>query len=217
MLVYSGQVFFGDVNASPTQYFEYWQPRRFGYTRHDFPTSSNPYANVMGKGYDVDRGPWVVGDFGVSGNRFGDYVGSGEEASVFNDVANSGKILKVGEFYRDLPALKSHVPAFIEKKNIVPLQEPLKFIGIVDRDGHPFPVFSQTKLQSLGNISSEEFNKVYLPQLQEALRPYGFTGDGISKGFSDGVRTLVDLKPENMGLTSQGKIRFFDVDMIGGH
>ena len=116
-----------------------------------------------------------------------------------------------------LPTLKSYVPAFIEKKNAVPLQEPLRFMGIVDRDGYPFPVFSQNKLQSLGNVPTEEFNRVYLPQVQEALRPYGFTGDGISTGFSDGVRTLVDMKPENIGLTSQGKIRFFDVDMIGEH
>lgn len=30
--------FFGDVNASPTQYFEYWEPLRFGYMRREFPT-----------------------------------------------------------------------------------------------------------------------------------------------------------------------------------
>lgn len=29
--------YYGDVNASPTKYFEYYEPKRFGYLRKDFP------------------------------------------------------------------------------------------------------------------------------------------------------------------------------------
>ena len=27
----------GDLNSAPTKYFEYWEPKRFGYVRRDFP------------------------------------------------------------------------------------------------------------------------------------------------------------------------------------
>ncbi len=33
----------GDLNAAPTKYFEYWEPRKFGYMRKDFPIDNNPY------------------------------------------------------------------------------------------------------------------------------------------------------------------------------
>ena len=29
--------YYGDVNASPAKYFEYWEPKKFGYVRKDFP------------------------------------------------------------------------------------------------------------------------------------------------------------------------------------
>lgn len=113
---------------------------------------------------------------------------------------------------KTLQGLKPVVERFVSSRNAVPLQEPIKLQGIVDIKGQPFPVFSQTRLKPLGNMSLAEFNNTYLKQLQEALRPYGYTGDGITANFSNGTRTLSDIKPENMGLDKDGRLRLFDVD-----
>lgn len=34
--------YYGDVNASPTQFFEYWKPAKIGYFKYEFPKSNNP-------------------------------------------------------------------------------------------------------------------------------------------------------------------------------
>ena len=40
----------------------------------------------------------------------------------------------------------------------------------------------------------------------------GYKGDGIKENFTNGIKTLVDLKPENIGIDKQDRIRFIDVD-----
>lgn len=203
--------YYGDTNASPTQFFEYWEPRRFGYMRKDFPKSDNPWATFLGNGYRVERGNWDS-SLGVDGKRFGDYIGSGSEQTVFEDLSAPDQVLKVGDFYhKDLSKLRKFVSDFEKERNAIPLQEPIRFEGIVDREDYPYPVFSQPRLQPLGKMSTAEFNKTYLQQLQEELLPFGFTGDGVNTGFTNGLQILTDMKPENMGLTSDGKLRFFDV------
>lgn len=163
--------------------------------------------------YNVDRGGWES-SLGVAGERFGDYIGSGSEQTVFQDTSNPQNVLKVvdgGMNESNLPDLKNTVERYISSRNSVPLQEPIKFEGIVDSNGQPIPVFSQFKLKSLGEMSSAEFNKSYMPLLQRALSSYGYIGDGINTNFSNGKRNLIDIKPENMGFDSNGNLRFFDV------
>lgn len=208
--------YYGDVNASPTQFFEYWEPRRFGYMRRSFPESDNPWATFLGNGYNVDRGEWES-SLGIDGKRFGDYIGSGSEQTVFNDASNPNTVLKVAneDFNeKELPGLKEGVERFVSSRNSVPLQEPINFSGIVDIKGQPYPVFSQRKLKPLGEISSAEFNRTYTPLIRDALRHYGYTGDGVNSNFSNGYRTLIDIKPDNVGFDMDGNLRFFDVDYI---
>lgn len=54
----------GDLNSAPTKYFEYWEPKRFGYVRRDFPQQQfqselnwdpqNWFGNRINGSYDKD-------------------------------------------------------------------------------------------------------------------------------------------------------------------
>ena len=66
--------YYGELNSAPIRYFEYWEPKRFGYIRRDFPVDTNPYHNLMGRGYTVNRGSWMESNLGVEGEKFGKYV-----------------------------------------------------------------------------------------------------------------------------------------------
>lgn len=207
--------YYGELNSTPTRYFEYWEPKMFGYMRREFPVDTNPYHNLMGRGYTVDRGNWMESDLGVEGEKFGKYVGSGGEQTVFEDTTNPNNVLKAyHDTYTKTPeGLQDLVNDYL-RRNSIPLQEHVSFTGYVKQDGYVYPVFNQGRLLPLGSMSNAEFNAKYLPLLQKSLKPYGYTGDGISSEFTNGVYTLVDIKPENMGLTPTGELRFLDVDWV---
>lgn len=210
--------YYGELNSTPTKYFEYWEPMRLGYMRKDFPVDTNPYHNFMGRGYKVDRGSWTDSDLGIEGENFGKYVGSGGEQTVFEDLTNTNNVLKVynDTYAKSVEDLRPLVNSYLQR-NTVPMQQPVSFTGYVKDNSSFYPVFSQGKLQPL-RISNAEYTKQYLPLVQEALNKAGYSGDGINTEFSNGTKTLVDLKADNMGLTPEGKLKFFDVDFItNGH
>ncbi len=202
----------GDLNAAPTKYFEYWEPRKFGYMRKDFPIDNNPYHNLMGTGYNVDRGAWTESSLGVQGERFGEYLGSGGEQTVFEDLNDKENVLKVyhDTYTKDMPGLEALVNSYLQR-NSVPLQSQASFSGYVKDGTLLYPVFSQERVQPLGKMSNAEYTKKYLPLIQEALESFGYSGDGINSEFTNGVSTLVDIKPENVGFTPSNDLRFFDV------
>ena len=41
-----------------------------------------------------------------------------------------------------------------------------------------------------------------------------YSGDGITSEFTNGINTLIDIKPDNVGTTPSGELKFFDVDLI---
>ena len=207
--------YYGELNLTPTKYFEYWEPKRFGYMRRDFPVDTNLYHNLMGRGYTVDRGSWMESDLGIEGERFGKYVDSGGEQTVFEDLANEGRLLKVynDTNVKDMKGLESLVDSYLQR-NSIPLQLPASFTGYIKKDSYLYPVFGQEKVRSLKGISNAEYIKNYLPLVQEALNNAGYEGDGKTTEFTNGVHTLVDLKPDNIGLDSSGDLRFLDVDLV---
>lgn len=206
--------YYGELNFAPTRYFEYWEPKRFGYVRRNFPTDTNPYHNFMGRGYKINRGSWVDSDLGVDGETFGKYIGSGGEQTVFEDLSNKDNVLKVynDTYAKSIEDLTPVVESYLQR-NTIPLQQPLSFNGYIKEGLYFYPVFNQMKLQPL-QTSNAEYQTKYLPLIQKALNSAGYSGDGLTTEFSNGIKTLVDIKPENMGLTSSGDIRFFDVDFI---
>lgn len=201
--------FYGDINAAPSQFFEYYEPKLIGYMRKDFPKSNNPYSNFMGNGYKVNRGNWEESSLGVKGKDFGEYIGSGSEQAVFNNKSNPETVLKVYEdtYRTKLDEVKQLVSDFENRRNNIPLQEQIKFVGLIDNNGNPYPVFQQNKLLPL-----KSFDKKSILQLQKELEKYGYKGDLKNKGFSNGQKTLSDLKPENVGYDSNGNLKFIDVD-----
>lgn len=207
---------FGDLNGAPTKYFEYWIPQRFGYMRYNFPKSNNPFGNFMRTGFTVDRGSWMESDLGVTGNRFGKYIGAGGEQTVFEDLGNPNKVLKVynDTYVKDMEGLKGLV-ADLNKRNQAPLSEPIGMEGFIvnDLNNHRFlyPVFNQNRLTPL-KVSHLEYMNNYFPLLQKELGRYGYKDTGSGHTFTDGTRVISDVKPENIGLNSEGKLRFIDTD-----
>ena len=168
----------------------------------------------MGEGYTVDRGAWVESDLGVKGSRFGKYIGSGGEQTVYEDLVNPDKVLKIynDTKVKDLSELKK-LSASLNRRNQVPLQEPINMEGFITRGNYLYPVYSQNKLKTL-DMPSAEFRKSCLPLIKNELLPFGYQGDGINSPFTDGTRTLIDIKPEDIGVNPEGKLRFFDVDLV---
>lgn len=188
---------------------------RFGYMRRNFPVDNNPYHNLMGRGFTVDRGAWTESNLGVQGERFGEYIGSGGEQTVFQDKASPNNVLKVynDTNTKDMNGLTSLVNSYLDR-NSIPLQEQASFEGYIKQNDNIYPVFSQGKLHSLGKMSNTEFSKKILPSIHDLLKQYGYSGDGITSEFTNGINTLIDIKPDNVGTTPSGELKFFDVDLI---
>ena len=207
--------YYGELNSTPTRYFEYWEPQKIGYIRKNFPVDTNPYHNLMGKGYSVERGNWVESKLGVEGEQFGKYIGSGGEQTVFEDLAHDNKVLKVYHKTQvnDMMGLEFLVNNYLQR-NSIPLQEPASFSGYIKSNSNLYPVFSQDKLKPLGEMSNAEYMRTYLPLVQEALNKLGYGGDGVNSEFTNGFNTLIDIKPDNMGITQSNELRFFDVNKV---
>ena len=109
--------------------------------------------------------------------------------------------------------MQSLVNSYLQR-NTIPLQLPASFSGYIKKDSYLYPVFSQEKVQPLGQMSNAEYTETYLPLVQTALKAAGYDGDGITTEFTNGIHTLVDLKPENIGINSSGDLRFLDVDLV---
>ena len=185
-------------------------------TIFQYSNTGSPYEKMMGKGVKVDRGSWMESNLGVDGKRFGKYIGSGGEQTVFEDATNPNSVLKVynDTYIKDVDGLKEFNRTFPARRNTIPLQDQIKFKGYVKDGDNLYPVYSQRRLNPLNKMSIAEFNRDYLPLLQRLLSSRGYTGDGISSEFTNGIKTLIDIKPDNMGLTTDGQLRFLDVDFI---
>lgn len=204
--------YYGDNNAAPTQFFEYYEPRLIGYTKKEFPKSNNPYANFMGNGYFQNRGSWES-NLGVAGNQFGKYIGSGGEQVVFENKLDPNSVLKVyNDTYRkNIKDVKSLVDDYINTRNNVPLQEKSEFVGLIDNKGYPYPVFKQNKLETLNDITNSLFEKEYFDKIKKELFKKGYKRMAESGDFTNGVDVITDIKPENVGILPNGDLRFIDV------
>lgn len=198
--------YYGDNNASPTQFFEYFEPLKIGYIRRDFPKSNVPSSNFMGYVKRVDGGPWKS-DISIDSKRFGEYIGDEGEQTVFIDHDNNNKVLKVynDTYLKNINEANKMANEYQNRRNAIPLQEPIRYIGTVDDSGYIYPVFSQNKLKEIGDIDYQNI-------IKNELKKYGYIGDGINTNFTDGNKTLIDIKPENIGIDKNGSIKFIDVD-----
>ena len=134
-------------------------------------------------------------------------------------MSNPNKVLKVynDTYIRDIIGLKDFNRTFPARRNTIPFQEPVKLVGYINhtipKHGTlKYPVYSQNKVTPLGKMSQHIFETSFLPIIKRSLSAKGYNGDNITSKFTNGKRTLVDIKPENMGFSKNGELRFIDVD-----
>ena len=143
----------------------------------------------------------------VENPRFGDMLGSGSEQTVFSDLNNPQRVLKVysDRRFSSLDELRDfHRTWFI--RNQVPFQKKMKFEGYVQDNRRIFPVYSQERVNPIGLMQFERWNKEYLPKINEMLESKGFENN------FNGKIHLNDINPTNIGYDRNGNLSFFDVE-----
>lgn len=83
------------------------------------------------------------------------------------------------------------------------------FEGYLSGNGRVFPVYSQKKITPIGDVSSAEWEQIYLPIINEQMRKIGYSGEGTYYGKF----TVGDIYPQNIGFDEYGNIKFFDADV----
>lgn len=151
----------------------------------------------------------------VHSPRFGEFIGSGSEQTVYADATNPQRVLKVYDdrYLKGIDEIKNFHRTWF-KRNQLPLQERMKFEGyLTDQAGYYFPVYSQNRLKLLSNadnITFAEWNRDWLPKLDEIMRRFGYKGSGT---YTNGKLTVGDVQPTNIGFNQDGELRFFDADV----
>jgi len=90
------------------------------------------------------------------------------------------------------------------------MQEPIKFVGYLRDNERIYPVYSQNKIDILGEIPTLQFEKRYIPQITKELRKLGYTGSGT---YTNGKLTVGDISPQNLGYDKNGNLKFIDADI----
>lgn len=147
----------------------------------------------------------------VDSPMFGDYIDNGSQQVVFNNAANPNRVLKVltDRQFTSVPEIKEFHKQWM-KRNRLPLQERITFEGYLQGDGRIYPVYSQNRISTLGNILPKEWEKVHLPKLNKEMNKLGYkNNEGV---YTNGKLTVGDISPDNVGYVN-GNIRFVDADV----
>ena len=179
---------------------------------HDMNTGS-PYNNHMGNVVrTISRGPYHPEGLQIKGKSFGKFIGGGDEQEVFENLTDPTKVLKVYKQPFRIKGMKEHNSNFLWERNTIPFFARQKFVGFVKNEvNQRFPVYTQEKLTPLQG--GTYFQQHIMPRIQNSLNQKGFSGDGINSNFTNGKITIGDLKPENIGIDTDGKIRFLDLNV----
>ncbi len=147
----------------------------------------------------------------VDSPMFGDYIDKGNQQVVFGNATNSGQVLKVvtNRKFTSPSEIKEFHKQWM-KRNRLPLQERITFEGYLQGDGRLYPVYSQNRVSTLGNISAREWEKIHLPKLSEEMSKLGYSDNGGV--FTNGKLTVGDVSFDNVGYVN-GNIRFIDADV----
>lgn len=171
--------------------------------------TSSPYREI-GKAIEP-KSKSRLEHISVDSPMFGDYINKGSQQVVFGNAANSNQVLKVltNRKFTSVPEIKEFHKQWM-KRNRLPLQERITFEGYLQGNGRLYPVYSQNRVSTLGNISAIEWEKVHLPKLNKEMRKLGYSGsEGV---FTNGKLTVGDVSPNNVGYVN-GNIRFVDADV----
>lgn len=146
----------------------------------------------------------------VNSSAFGDFINNGSQQAVFHSVNDPNKVLKVlvDRKFTSVPEIKEFHKQWM-KRNQVPIQEKIRFEGYLQGDNRIYPVYSQNKVDVLGDILPYEWTEVHLPKINKEMHKLGYTGEGT---FTNGKITVGEVNPYNVGY-KDGSIRFIDADV----
>lgn len=146
----------------------------------------------------------------VNSPIFGDYIDNGSQQTVFHNANDPNKVLKVlvDRKFTSIPEIKEFHKQWM-KRNQVPMQEKIKFEGYLQGDDRIYPVYSQNKVNVLGDSKPYEWTRVHLPRINKEMHKLGYTGEGT---FTNGKITISEINPRNVGY-KDGSIRFIDADV----
>lgn len=168
--------------------------------------SSSPYNEIgTAKAGDSD-----FRKITVNSPIFGDYIDNGSQQAVFHNANDPNKVLKVlvDRKFTSIPEIKEFHKQWM-KRNQVPMQEKIKFEGYLQGGDRIYPVYSQNKVDVLGDIIPYEWAEVHLPRINKEMHKLGYTGEGT---FTNGKITVGEINPRNVGY-KDGNIRFIDADV----
>ena len=141
---------------------------------------------------------------------FGDFIDNGSQQTVFQNATDPSKVLKVytERKFTSTPEIKEFHKQWM-KRNRLPLQERINLEGYLQGNGRIYPVYSQNKVDILGNILPKEWTTIHLPKLNEEMHKLGYKGSGT---YTNGKLTVGDISPFNVGYVN-GNLRLIDADI----
>ena len=163
-------------------------------------TFLTPFKNNLGE-YD-----FKTNQITSKNSIFGKLLGEGSEQVVYQSTKNPSKVLKVYNDigHKSLNDMRKFVNNY-KKQNNVPFFENVTFDGYVTNGGKYYPVFSQNKVNLLGdNIPYTQWKEQYLPMIEQQLNKVGYSN------FRRGNRFIDDIQPGNVSIKN-GKVSFTDV------
>lgn len=169
-------------------------------------------------------------------DMLGDYIGNGAERTVYQDLRNNNRVLKITDGGADDVQITNikDLPEYVEESlmiNQLPGVPPLSYEGFIKDESRYLPVFSQQKVTPLKKVADpfEAFTKQYiLPNGKtptgklsairriDADKTFGRLGYKPIKNkpgrFTvDGFPGIIsDLGQKNIGIDALGNIKIFD-------
>lgn len=152
----------------------------------------------------------------VESPLIGNYMDKGSQQVVFNSANNPDKVMKVytERQFTSIPEIKQFHEEFF-KRNRLPIQERIEYQGYLQGDGRLYPVYSQNRVNPIGDMPAIVWEKEILPKIDTQMKTIGFNGHGV---YNNGKLTVGDINPWNIGYDKNNKLRLFDADVykLGG-
>lgn len=181
-----------------------------GLPKHDRKTKS-PYQQIGTAVEPKSKKEHITVDSPI----FGDYIDHGGQQSVFNSANNPEQVLKIytDRKFTSIPEIREFHKQWM-KRNRLPIQERIKFKGYLQGKDRIYPVYSQQRINPIGDIPITKWQHKYLPIINDRMRSLGYFGDGTYYG----KYTISDVNTWNVGYDKDGILKFFDVEVykLGG-
>ena len=152
---------------------------------------------------------------------FGALIGEGSESVVYQHASDPTKVLKVNTDINGRVNKGRHaaIKRYIDQRNSLGIQKPIKLEGVVLDNGQYRPVFSQEKVNAFNDrlkdyaLWREYEENVLAPFLEK--QGFKWISEGIYDKVVDGTSyRFSDIAPYNIGIGTDGNPILFDADVV---